>query len=61
VTARVPRALIGLLLVVPVAVLLRVVAPERHIAIFLASALAILPLAALIGYATEVLTLGQVR
>ncbi len=55
-TARVPRALIVLLLFVPVAVLLRVFAPERHIAIFLASALAILPLAALIGHATEVLT-----
>jgi len=40
---------------VPVAIALHYLAPDRHIAIFFASILAILPLAALIGHATEAL------
>jgi Ca2+:H+ antiporter len=44
-----------LLVFVPLAIGLHLVAPERHISIFLASVLAILPLAAFIGHATEVL------
>ncbi|MGE3277085.1 MAG: calcium/proton exchanger [Vicinamibacterales bacterium] len=43
----------GLLVFIPVAVGLAWLAPERHLAIFLASALAILPLAGYIGRATE--------
>ena len=39
----------------PVAVGLELLAPERHIAIFFTSVLAILPLAAYMGRATEVL------
>jgi len=38
---------------VPIAIALRVLAPTRHIAIFIASGLAVLPLAAYIGQATE--------
>jgi Ca2+:H+ antiporter len=40
---------------VPVAIILAVVAPERHTAIFITSAIAVLPLAAYIGKATEAL------
>ena len=40
---------------VPVAVALAYAAPERHIVIFMTSAAAILPLAAYIGHATELL------
>ena len=47
------HALVLLLGFVPLAVAISFVAPERHIAIFAASALAILPLAAYIGRATE--------
>lgn len=42
-----------LLLFVPVAVALELLAPERHLLVFLASALAILPLAGWMGRATE--------
>jgi Ca2+:H+ antiporter len=48
----------GLLLLlgfVPVSIALELVAPERHIAIFCTSVLAILPLAAYMGRATETL------
>jgi Ca2+:H+ antiporter len=41
---------------VPLSVVLGYVAPERHIAVFATSVLAILPLAAYIGRATEALT-----
>jgi Ca2+:H+ antiporter len=44
-----------LLLGVPVAGLLELLAPERHVAIFAASGIAIVPLAALIGDATDIL------
>jgi Ca2+:H+ antiporter len=44
-----------LLLSVPVAALLDFLSPDRHIAIFVASGIAIVPLAALIGEATETL------
>jgi Ca2+:H+ antiporter len=44
-----------LLLSVPIAGLLGFLAPERHIAIFVASGIAIVPLAALIGDATDIL------
>ncbi len=49
------NALFLLLLFVPVALLLEFLAPERHIAIFATSVLAILPLAGYIGRATEAL------
>ncbi len=49
------NALFLLLGFVPVALLLEFLAPERHIAIFGASVLAILPLAGYIGRATEAL------
>jgi Ca2+:H+ antiporter len=55
VTLGIPRALFVLLVFVPLAIGLHLVAPERHVSIFLASVLAILPLAAFIGHATEVL------
>ena len=42
-----------LLLFVPVAVALELLAPDRHLLVFLASALAILPLAGWMGRATE--------
>jgi Ca2+:H+ antiporter len=42
-----------LLLFVPIAIALEHLAPERHLLIFLASALAILPLAGWMGHATE--------
>src|SRR5262245_59094014 len=42
-----------LLTVAPAAVALRYMAPDRHVAIFTASALAIVPLAAYIGRATD--------
>jgi len=42
-----------LLLFVPVAIALELLAPERHLLVFLASALAILPLAGWMGRATE--------
>jgi Ca2+:H+ antiporter len=42
-----------LLLFVPVAILLEVLAPERHVLVFLAAALAILPAAGMLGHATE--------
>ncbi len=42
-----------LLLFVPVAIALEHLAPERHLLIFFASALAILPLAGWMGRATE--------
>src|SRR6478736_4956522 len=45
-----------LLVSVPVAGALEFLAPERQTAIFIASGVAILPLAAYIGYATEVLS-----
>jgi Ca2+:H+ antiporter len=47
------RALLLLFGMVPVAVVLRLTMPERHSVIFIASALAILPLAAVMGRATE--------
>jgi Ca2+:H+ antiporter len=46
-------AMYWLLLFVPVAVGLEFLAPDRHLLVFLASALAILPLAATMGRATE--------
>jgi Ca2+:H+ antiporter len=49
------RALLLLLGFVPVAIGLELLAPERHTAIFVASVLAILPLAAYMGRATEAL------
>jgi Ca2+:H+ antiporter len=55
VTERPSTGLLVLLGFVPVAITLHFVAPERHIPIFFASVLAILPLAALIGQATEAL------
>ena len=42
-----------LLVFVPVAIGLEVLAPERHLLVFLASSLALLPLAAWMGQATE--------
>jgi Ca2+:H+ antiporter len=45
----------ALLVFVPIALLLRWVAPDRHTAIFVSSVLAILPLAGAIGRATHVL------
>jgi Ca2+:H+ antiporter len=45
----------ALLAVVPAAILLELIAPERHVAIFLTSVAAIVPLAAYIGRATEAL------
>ena len=42
-----------LLLFVPVAIGLEVFAPERHLLIFITSSLALLPLAAWLGWATE--------
>jgi Ca2+:H+ antiporter len=42
-----------LLIVVPVAIALEYVAPERHLLVFVAAALAILPLAGWMGRATE--------
>ena len=53
VTDRPSTGLLVLLGFVPVAILLHVFAPDQHISIFVASVLAILPLAALIGHATE--------
>jgi len=47
------KALNWLLLFVPLAIGLRFVAPERYLLIFLASSLAILPLAGWMGRATE--------
>ena len=44
-----------LLVFVPVAIIIHFVAPERHIAVFTTSALALLPLSAAIGSATETL------
>src|SRR6476620_5765531 len=41
---------------VPIALALRVVRPEEHVTLFVASGLAILPLAAFIGRATEELS-----
>jgi Ca2+:H+ antiporter len=49
------RAMLWLLGFVPVALGLELITPERHTAIFLASVLAILPLAAYMGRATETL------
>ena len=54
-TERPSTGLLVLLGFVPVAITLHFVAPERHVPIFFASVLAILPLAALIGNATEAL------
>jgi Ca2+:H+ antiporter len=45
----------ALLAFVPAAILLELIAPERHVAIFLTSVAAIVPLAAYIGRATEAL------
>ncbi|MGH8384878.1 MAG: calcium/proton exchanger [Pseudomonas sp.] len=45
--------LIWMLVFVPVAILLEFFAPERHLLVFLAAALAIIPLAGLLGKATE--------
>ena len=42
-----------LLLFVPVAIGLEVLAPDRHLLVFVTSALALLPLAAWLGWATE--------
>jgi Ca2+:H+ antiporter len=42
-----------LLIVVPVAIALEYLAPERHLLVFVAAALAILPLAGWMGRATE--------
>jgi len=47
--------LVALLAFVPIAIALELIVPENHIAVFSASVLAILPLAAYIGRATEVL------
>ena len=44
-----------LLVFVPVTILLEYIAPEKHVAIFVTSVLAILPLAGAIGHATEAL------
>ena len=44
-----------LLAFVPIAVALELIMPENHTVIFCVSALAILPLAAIIGRSTEVL------
>ena len=49
------RGLLLLLVFVPVAIGLELFAPEQHTAIFVASVLAILPLAAYMGRATETL------
>ena len=49
------RGLFLLLAFVPLAIALELLAPERHTAIFFASVLAILPLAAYMGRATETL------
>jgi Ca2+:H+ antiporter len=49
------RGLLLLLVFVPVAIGIELFAPERHTAIFVASVLAILPLAAYMGRATETL------
>jgi Ca2+:H+ antiporter len=49
------HGLLLLLGLVPVSIALELVAPERHIAIFCTSVLAILPLAAYMGRATETL------
>jgi Ca2+:H+ antiporter len=48
-------AWVALLVFVPVAVVLEWVTPENHTAVFVTSVLAILPLAAVIGRATDVL------
>ncbi len=50
-----PSPLQLLLLFVPVTIVLGYVAPERHMAVFLTSVVALLPLAAYIGEATEAL------
>src|SRR5215472_14161357 len=42
-----------LLLFVPIAIGLELLAPDRHLLIFVTSSLALLPLAALLGWATE--------
>src|SRR5262245_20193082 len=55
VTDRPSTGLLVFLGFVPVAIALHFLSPDRHIAIFFASILAILPLAALIGHATEAL------
>ena len=42
-----------LLLLIPVAIAQELLAPERHLLVFITSALAILPLAGWMGWATE--------
>src|SRR5262245_49067473 len=54
-TLRRPSALQLMLVFVPVSVALGYLTPERHVAVFVASAIAVLPLAAYIGKATEAL------
>lgn len=49
------RGLALLLLFVPATVVLGLAAPERHITLFITSAIAVLPLAAYIGHATDAL------
>jgi Ca2+:H+ antiporter len=53
VTERTPRGLLAMLAFVPVAIALHQLTPERHTLIFAASVIAILPLAAFFGRATE--------